>query len=794
MLSTRWYKVLRDLWANKTRTILVVLSIAVGVFAVGMIGGSNEIMSNDLNESYATANPASATLYVEPFDDELVQTVRGMREIGEAEGRSSTSVRVKVGTDQWRKVDLFAIADYDNIRVNKFSPESGTWPPAKGEVLLERTSLTFLNLKIGDTLVVETSTGKQRELRVAGTVHDLNLPPSNFMGQGFGYVNFDTMETLGQPNSLNQLNILVAQNALDKKHVQEVVNKVRDKVQKGGKTVNSAWVPDPGVHPMSSALQAFSLLLDAMGLLSLLLSGFLVINTINALLAQQVRQIGVMKAVGARQGQVVGIYLATVMLFGLLALAIGVPLGWLGARTMGAYTAGLMNIDVASIDLNPQVAMIQVAVGLFVPLLAAAYPILSGTRVSVREAISDYGVGNGQYGNGLIDHLLGRVRGVPRPLLLSVRNTFRRKGRLLLTLATLTLAGAVFISVFSVNDSALSSLDEAFQYFNFDVEVGFNRTYRVEQVEQVAMSVPDVLRVESLRITNARRMRDDGSDGVNTPVFAPSPGTNMIQPTLLQGRWLLPEDENALVINTDVLKEEPDIKVGDEIVLKIGDRESTWKVVGLVKGVMSGRMAFTNFDYLNLVTRDVGHAGRLWVQTKSHGDAYQAQVAKSLEEAFKSNRVQVSSAMTTGNSRKTSESNFLILVVFLLIMAALMAVVGGLGLMGTMSLNVLERRREIGVMRAVGAPNGAIRQIVLLEGIAIGVLSWLVGVVVSLPLGKPLSDSIGTAFAGAPLNYTFSTTGTLIWLGAVVIISTLACLAPTISATRLSVREVLAYE
>jgi hypothetical protein len=99
MLSPRWRKVIADLWLNKTRTILVVLSIAVGVFALGAITTSQDVLSHDMSESYAAINPASARIITaDAFDDDLVEAVRGMREVGEAEGRRNASMRLQIGS------------------------------------------------------------------------------------------------------------------------------------------------------------------------------------------------------------------------------------------------------------------------------------------------------------------------------------------------------------------------------------------------------------------------------------------------------------------------------------------------------------------------------------------------------------------------------------------------------------------------------------------------------------------------------------------------------------------------
>jgi len=135
-----------------------------------------------------------------------------------------------------------------------------------------------------------------------------------------------------------------------------------------------------------------------------------------------------------------------------------------------------------------------------------------------------------------------------------------------------------------------------------------------------------------------------------------------------------------------------------------------------------------------------------------------------------------------------------VLIGLMLLMAALLAVVGALGLTGTMSLNVLERTREIGVMRAIGATNRAIRQIVIVEGIVIVLLSWVLGTILSIPLTRFLADAVGLMFLKERLPFTFSVEGVGLWLGLSIVIATLASLLPAHRAARISVREALAYE
>ncbi|NWG20925.1 MAG: ABC transporter permease [Chloroflexi bacterium] len=794
MLSPRWSKVFADVWSNKTRTLLVVLSIAVGVFAVGMVVGANALLTREMTASYLSVNPADFSIYTDPFDDDLVRVVRSMPGVGEAEGEHVVNVRLQTGPDQWRDLTIYAIRDFTNLRINKLHPVDGAWPPPDRALLVERASLPLTGARVGDTVTIKLPNEKVRTIRIAGTVATPNLPPAALFNQTYAFVTFESLDWLGAPQVYNGLNVTVEGNRLDKAHIAEIAALVRNKVENSGRLVYYTWLPEPGRHPADQALRPLLLLLGILGVLSLLASGFLVINTIAALLTQQVRQIGVMKAIGARSPDIVVMYLVSVLLLGLIALIIAMPLAYLGAVGFTVFMAGQMNTDVTSIALPPEIWLLMIAVGLLVPLLAALYPIISGTRVTVQEAISGYGLGKGRFGRGRLDHLLERIRGLSRPLMLSLRNTFRRKGRLALTLVTLTLSGVIFMAVFSVRDSMLLTLDDAIKYFNFHVALNFNRAYRIDQIEQEALAVPGVTAAESWGFSTVRRVRPNETESDSLFMYAVPADTRMIIPTVLEGRWLYPDDENALVINSSTLSLEPDIKLGDTVTLTLDGRDTEWTVVGIVRGIGGQAFLYSNYPYFARQARFVGRAGSVQVQIAPDDAANQAAVAKQLEEHYKSLGMQVGTTQTIASIRQQNELFFNIIVIFLLVMALLLAIVGGLGLMGTMSINVLERTREIGVLRAIGASDGAVLRIVIVEGIVIGMLSWALAMLVALPLAKLIADGVGIAFFQTPLTFAFSTGGALAWLALVVTIAALASILPARNATRLTVREVLAYE
>jgi putative ABC transport system permease protein len=726
-----------------------------------------------------------------------------MPEVGQAEGRRFVVVRFRTESGEWRNMQLFAVPDFNDIQINKLALQEGEWPPPTDTVLIERSSfvptLGMEDTVIGDVLTIEPPDGKQRELRVAGIAHDLNQFPAVFASTAYGYVTYDTLANLGEPRDYNLLNFVVAENQLDPAHVKVVADKIQDRLEQSGVNVLFVLAFTPGEHPLQFFLTSMSTLLGAMGILSLLLSGFLIVNTLAAILAQQIRQIGIMKAIGARTRQVTIMYFTMVIIFGILSLLIAIPLGAIGSVALATLFANFLNFDVNVEGLDPTVVIIQTIIAFVVPILAAIVPIVKGSRTTVREAITEHGLGTaGHFGTHLVDWLvLGIKRVIPmqRPAQISLRNTFRRKDRLALTLITLSLASAIFISIFTVRASLQDTLSDSLRYFDYDVQVQFSRPYRIARIQQEALQVPGVAEVESWGLVNARRVRPDGSESDSILTYAPPANSRMIDPVLVEGRWLTAEDTNALVVNTEMLRNDADIGIGSLVTMKISGREHLFTVVGIARSAIPTPSMYANYDYLSRITNSVGLGQVALVRTTdSSSPEFQRQVGQALEQHFRDRGFRVEIMQTVAELESVITLFFDVVIVFLLAMAALLGLVGGLGLMGTMSINVIERLREIGVMRAIGASDRAVLRIVLLEGIIIGLLSWLIGGALALPTSYLLTTQVGTLLLRAEPNYTFSWGGTLLWLVTVVVLAVVASFLPARSASRVTVREVLSYE
>jgi len=795
MLSPRWKKVLSDLWSNKARTLLVAMSIAVGVFAVGSVSGMYFILKEDVAADYLSANPHSGIMYTDQFDDDFLVLMSRVDGVKDVEGRSAVSGQINLANGDEVTINVTSTSGIAQTKIDQLELEGGSSDLREKEIYIERGARTALGLEPGDIASIEMDGGRVRKVRVAGYVHDVTANAFTLARQVYAYATPATMAWLGGADQYNQVLFTVKENPLDEAHIREVAKGLDEVIRRSGREVYINIIFRPGQHPAQSTLDAIFAMMGGMGVLALFLSAFLVINTIIALLSQQIRNIGVMKAIGATMGQIASMYLVLILAFGVVALLLAIPISALVSYASVLGLGQLLNIDMGRFRIPNQTLILEIIVGLGVPLFAGLVPVFNGARQTVREAMSSYGLST-LGARSLFDRMLENVRGLPRPLLLSLRNTFRRKARLALTLFTLMLGGAIFIAVFNLQASLYRAIEVTLGYVLSDVNVTFQRNYRIERVRDVVERVPGVVSIEGWGDIIGQSMRSDGKTSDQVELVAPPAGSQLIKPVLTAGRWLVPGDENAVVVGNHFVKMRPDIGVGDTVNIQIDQKDYSFQVVGVFEmaGTVLMPIVYVNNEYLTALMNDPGQVYTLRIVTDRHDAARQNEVAKALSEQFEQEGFKVGMTLTGDTVVQQNRITIDILVYLLLFMAVLIAIVGGLGLMGTMSMNVMERTREIGVMRSIGAVNGAIMRLVIVEGMIIGLISWGLGALLSIPIAKGLGWILGVALLNVPLQYQFSLQGLVIWIIVVVMLSALSCVIPARNAVRLTVRDVLAYE
>ncbi len=793
------FKILRDLWGHKSRTLQVVLIIGVGAAALGMILTTRALVVPGMAEMWRETNPAMINLFVYPAlsEDEMLALKRtdGVQDI---EGLSQTTIEWRLSPqDEWKSATLEARPDYENQRLTKLSLVSGDWP--NGRVMAVGSDAeNFFGISQSGEVYLRVN---EREVKVklGGMVYNQLGQPAFMGGNAQFYASPEFYERLVGSSNFTQLSVTAP--VWDEEAVTELADDLQAKLEKQGHD-SGRWITDPNKHFFQDQMDGFFMVLSVLGGLSLVLGLLLVYNTVYALIAQQVDQIGVMKAVGAHSGQVLRLYLTTVLIYGLLALILALPLGVIGGWAISTWLSDSFGADLGEFEVSATALISMAFITLVAPLLASLIPVLSGARTTVREAISTYGLNTD---TGWIERLLARARHGSRMLLLTVSNTFRSKGRVLLMQITLVLSGLIFMMVVSVRDSVIYTVDDVlFTILGADATYVFERAERIDKLEKLALAHPEVEQVEAWGLLNADIRPADqeySEDDESTLLFGVPLPTRLYGYQLRQGRWLDPNDSYAIVLNQE-LAEDVGVGVGDWVTVRYDDkRERDWLVVGLVFDPVLTNSANVPREVLLYDLNAVGRTGTVWIDTVYNDPQLQVQAARNLRDYFEANQVAVSpqrgifglggdSAYETGQA---FIGQFDFIVILLGVMAVVIGVVGSIALSGALSLSVMERRREIGVMRAIGASSWAVSRLFIGEGLLLGWLSWLIALPLSMPAGRTMVYALGQAF-DLELIYNYSPVGAILWLVIITVLSIFASLLPARGATRVSVQTSLAYQ
>ncbi|HEU4833370.1 MAG TPA: FtsX-like permease family protein [Pyrinomonadaceae bacterium] len=779
-MTTLWRKAIRDFWHERARTVLVVLAIALGISAFAAVLSSYAILVRELDQGYLATNPASAVLRINSIDKDLVKAILQNPEVSDAEPRRTIGGQMKAGPVQWRNLILFVVEDYGNIRVSKLVPEGGAWPPATGEILIERDAFQVAKTKIGDTVIVKTANGTEQPLVITGSVHDVGQAQARMENIVYGYINLATLVQLGEEPRFDQLNILVAQNRFDEDHIRRVAGDVEQLIKSRGYEVRRVEIPPPGKHPHSDLTGILLLAMSSFGLFVLVLSGILVINLLTAMMASQVRQIGVMKAIGGTRWQVARIYFGQALFLGIAAVIVSIPLGILGSRALCRYMAMFLNFDINSFAVPFWVYLLVALIGIVTPLIAAAYPVWRGTATPVRVALSDFGLSQANFGASAFDRALARIGGTFSLIAFAIRNSFRRRARLVLTLLTLAAGGLFFLSALNVRASMVNTLDRMFAARKSDLTVSFARAYEFEKIQKAVSDTPGVTRAEGWFTTEAsigdRRFA----------IVALPAATQLLDFDIIEGRKLTPQDTDAIVINNALAGRDSKMRVGETVTLRIGGEEKPWHIVGLAREAF----APTAVGYIPLT----GMVNSLRLALDNTDPDAVSELKAELDRNLEAQGVRARSSSTKTENRFGFDQHMLMIYVFLIVMSAIVGGVGGLGLMTTMSLNVLERRREMGVMRALGATPRIVWLMIVAEGIVIGLLSWAIAALLAWPISKAIGDFFVKMLFRSGLDFTFEPLGLVIWMLVSIGLSAIASFLPAWKASRVTVREALAYE
>jgi putative ABC transport system permease protein len=799
-MQTRYSKVLRDLTSDYSKNFMLVLAIAIGVFGIGSILGGYSVIKREMTDNYMSTVPASATIELEDsITTDLVNNVKRFPGIKEAERHATIVARMKIG-EKWYPLLLFVVDDFENKKTNKPFFVSGEHEPSTGTMLVERTAFVVIQGKEGDQLIIKTPHGQPQKIKLTGTVHDPGLASAWQEQSGYGYITLSTLHALGETQGFDQLRILVSDQPLLREHITKTAQTVATQLTQSGHHVHEIQVPPPGKHPHQSQMSAVMSIFIVFSFLILILGSILVATSMATLMVKQIRQIGVMKTIGARSSQITGMYIMMTILLCIIALLIAIPLSQLAAAGFYNQIAVLLNLEIKNNSIPYWVPLLQIGSGIIIPLIAAAFPVIRGSRTSVRSALDNHGVNQKNMNTNSWTVKFSQLSFFSETFRLSIRNVFRQRSRLVMTIGLLAAGGAMFMTAMNVSEAWNKNLKRIYQQRLYDLEVKLDKPITADTLLKEIKSSEGVKVAEgwnfsptSLINSNSFEVTQtypDKGHGSFTMLALPVP-TQLLNPTIVDGHWLNNKTLNEVVLNQNARGA---FKIGDRITLGVDGKPTAWTIVGFTEDVGSPATAYVSLDAFSKATNTIGQVKMLRVAYADRSRENAMSKNRNIEALLEKENISVTSTIPVWLLQNAIAGHMKVLVNSLMAMAILMALVGTLGLMSTMSMNVLERTREIGVMRAIGATPNKIRKLVVWEGLFTCALSIFIAIIFALVLSTYLGRLIGNMAFRTPLSLTVSTTALAIWILLVVAGSYVATIFPARRANKITTREALAYE
>lgn len=777
MLGTRSRKILRDIWAHKTRTVLVAINIFVGVLGVVTLISASDLMirttKNDLHEDELAMVYMNVTLqdYSDIDNVETLATLRAHPGVTVVEGWLGDHLFWKSPDDD-SFIDGTILASSEPLGQIQIAPArliEGNYPlVGQHELAVERRMAQRYNLNVGDEVVI-------RILRDLAGRPDPAAPIP------------EETWTISGPRGFTFINARFEDYAAASREYGNFIRRIENDTPYDS---GDEELQDPADSIFLSAIEDTMSALAMLSVLVMIVAGFLVFTVINTLVTQQVRQIGIMKSIGATRWDAFRIYAGIALIYGVIGSILGVLLGIPASFEVSEVLASQINVYIDEFTISVMGVVAGVAMGLGIPLLAAIVPVYFGTRISILDAITDLGI-SGRYKAGLLE---GFIKRLPFPTIVrqALANVSQKKIRLFLMTLTFTLAAGAFMGVMAVFLSLDRQLDDMFATYNFEIVIIPEQEQDAESITQVVEAMDDTDAVYPSYSWDAFVPSESGGESTHLWVVGFDTNSDSIQFHLDDGTGWQDDPAREGIVLSRPKANALGKSSGDPIRLTYGDQTIETQVIGIdTNAEEDGYMPWQSLYKLTHSPSEEPCPSTLVVQLNnretSAGDV--DKVIGEIREELLHNGIFAGFFNQVGEEE---EIGTLVLAMGMIfnIASVLLAIVAAIGLLTMLSISVFERQREIGVMRSVGASSRVVASQFLIEGLVIGMLGWLLGI----PLSYGISEAFEDVIPWEAFEFQYPLTIILLGLVGTLVLAAIASLWPSMTAARKTVSDILRYQ
>ncbi len=789
-MNMRWRKVAGDLSLYRLQIGLIALVLILGTAGVVAALNAQAILKREIAASYATASSPDIALWFDKVETPLLETVAAEEGVAATDARRVVFTRIAARDGTWLPARLSVVRDFTKQKLGLIHQHNGAWPAGDGSILIEQSGQALINTSAA--IRIRTPMGDIVSLPLAGLVHDTAIAPSTQDRLIYAYVTPGTAALLGQNPNLDQLLVKMEHRA-SAGTAYELGNTLSEALKRKGTPALRMEVLH-AEHPHAALMGAMLRVLGVLSAIAFTCSAALASYMVSAWMRREVRQVGIMKTLGARWQQIAMQYLALVGPIILVAIVIALPLGASLGRAMVDYYAVALNIDMANWQVPPSLLWQEILLALCIPLIAMVFPIVRAARMSPQTAIQDAGITTLPAAGRLASRLIkfpGRMRWT-----YALRNSWRRPWRLAMMVLGLSAGGALLLMTHSNYESFIRVIDTNLGNQGHDIEVLLQRSVPAAQLETIARGVPEVEIAEAWRRTGVNIALPAGSTGeppINenrrVTLSAYPPDTRLFRLPVVRGRMPAPGADNEILITRNFKDTYPLMQVGSKIDLVFRGRKAPATVVGMVEEIGSPAL-YTNFATFDALTA-LGDQSQS-VRVKIRGDQIEL-AAGVLDQAFLEARLPPGQMISRAMIRDSLEEHFKVVGDVIRMVALAAALVGAIILAATTSLNVFERGREIGILRTLGATPRRIATLFLAEGASITLLGFFLSIAISIPMTLAMLNAAENRLLHVAVPLQFSWLGlAILSSGALVVLLTV--LIAVAFSMRKTVRDALVYE
>ena len=782
-MNVLFIKAVKDVTRRKLRATLTILGIAIGVMGLTAIGVASNQLQASLNYTNNTSGQPDISYYTSPSAAALAQT---LAQTLAQQPNVKVAQAETTGFGKWRTsnghfgLSLVGFDDLSHIQFGKFQLVSGALP-THGEILLEDGDRALSAVKVGDLITVQIG-GHTERLRVSGFARTSGLSAPSFSLVATGYLRADDLQAALGARGDNTFLVRLddySQRTTTAAQLQPIFAANGTRIL----SVSVGRLTDSGQQTIDGLFSVMNVL----SVIAVLLSVFLLLSTITTLIAEQTPIIGAMKAIGGQSGQILRNYLMLVAIYGVGGTALGIALGIGVGLVIFSYFANIFTLDTVGLGLSPTLLVIAVAVGVGGPLVAAVAPFAVGARVTVRQALSGYGLASA--GGGAWSASVARAFAyAPETIQMGMRSLFRQRTRAALTLLALTVSGAAFLAVQTTAYSFNQTLTGVFDTYNADTFTQLAQPASYGQLQRTLTHVTGLAQSEPIEDVNAQ------TQWGAMLLTGASPNPQLYRKHLLAGRWFTASDTDAVVISRDAA-DKSHLGIGDSIVVHTSLYSVTWRIVGVARdynGITESGVLLASIAEVNAFQRlPADYVDALLTDGVSHQAADVTALAGRVDDALSAVGYQ-DQTETIQQIKTQNESVFSLIYGLLYAVAVLIALVGAIGLFNTLAMSVLERRREIGILRSMGATGRQVAQVFWAEGLTLGGLAWVAALIIGVPASYGFVWLLGHLFLPTP--FAFSPISLAAMLVFVLVVATLASVIPVWGAARMKIVQTLRYE